>query len=576
MRAAIYARKSTEQNVSADAKSVTRQTELARAFAASKGWTVAGTYEDDGVSGRLRTKLVSRNRMLAAAMAEEFNVLVVRDLDRLSRNDEELPGLIYTLRDAGVEVWCYADGNRVDTRTALARLQLNIRSYSGTAETEKASERTREQKRGRYAKAPNADGKVYGYRNVGEPKQRRREIHPEEAAVIKRIFTMSAAGHGLLRIVKTLNREGLPSPTGRGWCTTGVREMLRRELYRGVSVYGKTAWEWRDGGKFKVNVPAEQWLRVDAPQLRIVDDALWRAVQARQERTRETYPGRRKNGQLQGRRESGLISQYLLAGFLRCGACGGNLIVTTRSGRGGVKRYWICTVAHHRGKDICANVQGIPYEPLTEAVISTFKENFCNPVALGQMLMREFEERAVAPEARKAEVEAVRRDIAKIERETARMVTAVAEGEGDAAPLVEGIRSRERQKADLQAKLEHLDGLELAAESFDIVDWLEEMRDLLANTRDLLEADTAAGRQLLRACLPKPFVVTPDGKGGWNYEGEGVFVAADVDRFIEQRGEEPRRLKCDIIVPPKGKIPVENRRVRGKVGPDPLKLVPPG
>ena len=53
MRAAIYARKSTEQNVTDDAKSVTRQVELARDFAISRVWTVedAQIYMDDGISG---------------------------------------------------------------------------------------------------------------------------------------------------------------------------------------------------------------------------------------------------------------------------------------------------------------------------------------------------------------------------------------------------------------------------------------------------------------------------------------------------------------------------------------------
>jgi DNA invertase Pin-like site-specific DNA recombinase len=40
MIAAIYARKSTEQHVSEDAKSVTRQLEHARAFAEERGWTI--------------------------------------------------------------------------------------------------------------------------------------------------------------------------------------------------------------------------------------------------------------------------------------------------------------------------------------------------------------------------------------------------------------------------------------------------------------------------------------------------------------------------------------------------------
>ncbi len=53
MLAAIYARKSTEQsNVSDEEKSVTRQIEHAKAYAAKKGWTVPDdlVFVDDGVS----------------------------------------------------------------------------------------------------------------------------------------------------------------------------------------------------------------------------------------------------------------------------------------------------------------------------------------------------------------------------------------------------------------------------------------------------------------------------------------------------------------------------------------------
>src|SRR5262245_862805 len=56
MKAAIYARKSTEQNDVNDAdKSVTRQVALAKAFAAEKSWLVTDdhVYVDDAVSGVL-------------------------------------------------------------------------------------------------------------------------------------------------------------------------------------------------------------------------------------------------------------------------------------------------------------------------------------------------------------------------------------------------------------------------------------------------------------------------------------------------------------------------------------------
>jgi DNA invertase Pin-like site-specific DNA recombinase len=85
MIAAIYARKSTEQNGRADeAKSVTRQIDHARAYAERKGWTVADAhvYTDDGVSGaafdehrpglaRLLNTLRPRPTFQALIMSEE-------------------------------------------------------------------------------------------------------------------------------------------------------------------------------------------------------------------------------------------------------------------------------------------------------------------------------------------------------------------------------------------------------------------------------------------------------------------------------------------------------------------------
>jgi hypothetical protein len=68
MIAATYSRKSTEQNgADADAKSVARQQENARAFAQAKGWIVAHEYADDAVSGADVKRLVDRQRLLGAS-----------------------------------------------------------------------------------------------------------------------------------------------------------------------------------------------------------------------------------------------------------------------------------------------------------------------------------------------------------------------------------------------------------------------------------------------------------------------------------------------------------------------------
>ena len=68
MIAAIYARKSTAQDVGEGAKSVTRQVDKAKRFASQQGWLMDERYVfvDDGISGAETTLLSARARMIAA------------------------------------------------------------------------------------------------------------------------------------------------------------------------------------------------------------------------------------------------------------------------------------------------------------------------------------------------------------------------------------------------------------------------------------------------------------------------------------------------------------------------------
>ena len=82
MIAAIYARKSTDQNgVSDEEKSVTRQVEHAKAYALRKGWTVAEehVYVDDGISGAEFVKRPGFLRLMNALKPRGgFQALIMR------------------------------------------------------------------------------------------------------------------------------------------------------------------------------------------------------------------------------------------------------------------------------------------------------------------------------------------------------------------------------------------------------------------------------------------------------------------------------------------------------------------
>jgi hypothetical protein len=120
-----------------------------------------------------------------------------------------------------------------------------------------------------------AGGKVLGYKNVdvlvdGKRSHVRREVDPAQADIVRRIFQLCADGKGLKRIVKSLNDAGVVNPTGQArgtrgvelvtksrrlWSATGVRDVLHRELYRGVVVYGKKQGMDRDGRPVRVDGP---------------------------------------------------------------------------------------------------------------------------------------------------------------------------------------------------------------------------------------------------------------------------------------------------------------------------------
>jgi site-specific DNA recombinase len=114
-------------------------------------------------------------------------------------------------------------------------------------------------------------------------------VEPAEAKVVRRMFESYAAGRSTKAIAEKLNADGVPAPydseyrkpAGRGWGSGTVRAMLRNERYLGRLVWNQREWH-RDpntGKRRSRPRPENEWVRVEAPDLRIIDDALWAKVQ---------------------------------------------------------------------------------------------------------------------------------------------------------------------------------------------------------------------------------------------------------------------------------------------------------
>src|SRR6185436_14847354 len=130
-----------------------------------------------------------------------------------------------------------------------------------------------------------------------------------------------------------------PRGDSLGWAPTAIREILRRELYRGVIVWNRSQKIVRGGTKKQRQRPEGEWLRIEAPDLRILDEELWRAAEGRREKAATAFPRTREGGRLLGRasRLDG-DSPYLLTGFTACSLCGGAIGGSTQyHGNGAVE-----------------------------------------------------------------------------------------------------------------------------------------------------------------------------------------------------------------------------------------------
>ena len=149
------------------------------------------------------------------------------------------------------------------------------------------------------------DGKVVEYTTY--------EVVPDEAKVVRRLFSMYAEGAGYRKIAHTFNEEGIPSPRASTWDLSGVRTILLNESYLGHRVWNQTRRNKKVRRGTKVPKPRDEWVIAENAHEAIVNQALWGAVKKRRDQTRKHI----ENGA--GGYNTG-HSPYFLSGLLKCEA----------------------------------------------------------------------------------------------------------------------------------------------------------------------------------------------------------------------------------------------------------------
>lgn len=308
-RAILYARVSSD-DTGKDSRNLTGQLDMCRAYALERGYTIAAElHEDDRGASGAALELPELNHVCDMARAKQFDVLVVRELDRLSRSLAKQLIVEAELRRAGVQIE-YVLGEYPDTPEG--DLNKHIKAVIGEFERAKIGERTARARRSQaQAGSVMTHGhRIYGYDMVMAGSKHALAVNAAEAQWVRRIYAWYTTGDeagkllSIREITARLSDEHVPTVADldgkyfklreRGaWASASVARILSNETYAGTWCYGRRSTEH---DAIAVSVPA------------IVDLPTYQAAQARRAENREL-------------RRRAPKYDYLMAGRLRC-VCG--------------------------------------------------------------------------------------------------------------------------------------------------------------------------------------------------------------------------------------------------------------
>jgi DNA invertase Pin-like site-specific DNA recombinase len=423
IRVALYARYSSDQQ---NAASIEDQLRICRERAEREGWQVVGAYEDPALSGANIILRPGIRTLLEDAERDRFDIVLAEALDRVSRDQADVATLHKHLQFAGVALVTLAEGE-------ISELHVGFKGAMNALFLKDLAKKTHRGLRGRVEKGFSAGAVGYGYRMVrrlnseGELIRGERAIDQAEALVVNRIFREFAAGKSPRAIARDLNAEGVPGPSAKPWSDTTIRGrrdrgigILNNELYAGVRVWNRKHCirDPRTGKTVDRTNPEAEWIRVPAPQLRIVSDALWQAVKDRQEQLAERYSSVTR-GVHAARMHAARRPAYLLSGLLECGICGGKVGIVVHDRYG--------CIDHHR-RHGCDNSRTIRQAMLEQRALAGITRRLVSPEKVQAAVAAYVGEINRHNRELRTQVEADRRALEKVERSLAGLMTAIEDG----------------------------------------------------------------------------------------------------------------------------------------------------
>jgi len=351
-RCAIYTRKSVEEGLEQAFNTLDAQREACEAYITSQkanGWICLQEHFDDGGFSGGNTSRPALKCLMAECRAGNIDVVLVYKIDRLSRSICDFAELTKFFDQNNVS-FCSVT-QQIDTSTSSGRMMLNILVTFAQYEREIIAERIRDKFAASKKKGMWMGGAVpLGYR----VENRKLLVVPEEAEVVKRIYSRFLTTQSPKRVAQELNSYGLTTKTGKPWSKGNLYHILRNCIYVGKMPHkGKT---------------------YDGEQEAIMDQDTWDRVQLYLTSDKDTPPNLTRN-------EKNIAP---LKGLVYCGHCGGPMMQVSTKRKGKSYIYFKCSRDSKRAVSICP-IRQVSAMELERAAFSQLSAIFRSPMMTARL-----------------------------------------------------------------------------------------------------------------------------------------------------------------------------------------------
>ena len=252
----------------------------------------------DVMSGAHQKNRPAFQRMLNDCRNHNLNLIICKSISRFGRNTEEMLKSVREIKECHVNV--YFQLENLNTMDAESEHIMTIIEAFRESENKAKSDNIR---MGLKMRAKDGSSGFYHRRCYGYQKNAKGELEivPEEAEVVRTIYSIYLQGASINKIISFLKEKGIKSPTGKdNWYSKTIDEILSNEKYYGDVILVKSVSLTGIGGKRVKNDGYAEKYHASENHPAIISREVFEAVQTeKKKRSNYDYTGegkkRRKN-----------------------------------------------------------------------------------------------------------------------------------------------------------------------------------------------------------------------------------------------------------------------------------------